>query len=289
MLTNLIENGKKKCEKYWPEVAQSLRWGEKGDQDGVLTVFVEEEKTFANYVERKIILDKKSSFLSDDYVDGAGATGWSGGGSGSGGDSGDSGPSKLEIKQFHFNVWPDKGVPTSRVAMASFLTTVRDAVGDAKLLIHCSAGVGRTGTFIALNELVEKAKADGIEAINVFEEVKLLRKDRMKMVQAEEQLGYIYDVLEYSCSKALDPETVDEALERMRNDRLGRKSRRERIVEFLDSKEKEDRKKKGKEGEKKEELRRKEEKGKKGENRQKGRTNSVFYDSQSDSTEFGKG
>ena len=75
---------------------------------------------------------------------------------------------RREIEQFHFTVWPDKGVPESNVVMASFLTLIRKGVAgiEAKqpkspLLVHCSAGVGRTGTFIALNELVDEAKAKG--------------------------------------------------------------------------------------------------------------------------------
>ena len=75
-------------------------------------------------------------------------------------------------------------------------------------LVHCSAGVGRSGTFIALNELVDAAMADGAAisggAVDVVGVVQRLRQDRMKMVQTEEQLSFIYRVLPLVCSRNLD-------------------------------------------------------------------------------------
>lgn len=56
-----------------------------------------------------------------------------------------------EIIQFHYTTWPDFGIPSSPVAFLQFLKQVRDSgalepnVGPA--IVHCSAGIGRSGTF----------------------------------------------------------------------------------------------------------------------------------------------
>lgn len=52
-----------------------------------------------------------------------------------------------EILQFHYTAWPDHGVPDSPHSLMSMLAMIRDAqpTNDVPLVIHCSAGVGRTG------------------------------------------------------------------------------------------------------------------------------------------------
>ena len=93
--------------------------------------------------------------------------------------------------------------------MAAFLDAVRRAIESsvsqtsAPILVHCSAGVGRTGTFISLFNLVDEAKAEGV--FDILQTVQRLRQQRVKMVQTKEQLGYIHDVVEICCSKAMDP------------------------------------------------------------------------------------
>ena len=75
---------------------------------------------------------------------------------------------RREIKQYHMTVWPDKSIPASAVVMASFLRMIREMVAEremlhpmAPLLVHCGAGVGRTGTFIAINELLDQIIVKG--------------------------------------------------------------------------------------------------------------------------------
>ena len=66
-------------------------------------------------------------------------------------------------------VWPDKSTPASAVVMASFLRMIRQTVAEQEmnhpkspLLVHCGAGVGRTGTFIAINELLDQIIHKGL-------------------------------------------------------------------------------------------------------------------------------
>lgn len=91
----------------------------------------------------------------------------------------------MHVKHYHYISWPDHGVPKiafSLVYLIQHIQKNRKFVSGNPMVIHCSAGVGRTGTFIALSILLEKIKTES--AINVFERVNQLRKKRLFMVQA---------------------------------------------------------------------------------------------------------
>jgi netrin-G3 ligand len=82
--------------------------------------------------------------------------------------------------------WPDHGVPDNAISMVNFIKRVRKTHPYSKqdlLLVHCSAGVGRTGTFITLDSMLERIKAKA--GINIFEFVSNLRKQRVLMVQTQ--------------------------------------------------------------------------------------------------------
>ena len=87
---------------------------------------------------------------------------------------------------FHYKAWPDHGVPTNAISMVNFIKRVRKAHPYDRqdlLLVHCSAGVGRTGTFITLDSMLERIKAEN--SINIYEFVSDLRKQRVLMVQTQ--------------------------------------------------------------------------------------------------------
>ena len=90
----------------------------------------------------------------------------------------------LEVTQYHYLAWPDHGVPANAISMVNFIKRVRKThpyYRQDLLLVHCSAGVGRTGTFITLDYMLEKIKAE--KTINIYEYVSELRKQRVLMVQ----------------------------------------------------------------------------------------------------------
>lgn len=68
------------------------------------------------------------------------------------------GESSRIIRHFHFNTWPDFGVPDPPTTLIRFVRSFRDRVStDHKpIVVHCSAGVGRSGTFIALDRLIQQ-------------------------------------------------------------------------------------------------------------------------------------
>ena len=90
----------------------------------------------------------------------------------------------LELTQFQYTSWPDHGVPADCIAMTKFIKHVRKLLpysDPCPLLVHCSAGVGRTGTFIVLDSMLERMKTEDTLDIYVF--VKQLRNQRVLMVQ----------------------------------------------------------------------------------------------------------
>ena len=94
----------------------------------------------------------------------------------------DEGP--LAVTQYHFTSWPDHGVPQFTASLVSFVRRVQKAHnkdGGVPLLVHCSAGVGQTGTFILLDSMLEKMGEE--KSLNVYEFLVNLRKRRVLMVQ----------------------------------------------------------------------------------------------------------
>lgn len=86
--------------------------------------------------------------------------------------------------QFHFTSWPDFGVPEEASSMLKFVRHVRDHVTPTQgpMVVHCSAGVGRTGTFIAIDILLQRMQEVG-GMVNVQEVVCRMRAQRGNMVQ----------------------------------------------------------------------------------------------------------
>ena len=168
---------KKKCEQYWPdEVDGTVKPG--CNLSVTMTSFL----PFAEYVIRKLLVKDVSGagqeqlwcciriiFLNCSLLQ-------------------ISNPSEnsLEVTQFHYQTWPDHGVPTNAMSLVNFIKQVNKVHPPSHkypLLVHCSAGVGRTGTFIVLDSMMQRIKTE--ENVNIFEFVMNLRTKRMRMVQHE--------------------------------------------------------------------------------------------------------
>ncbi|XP_061180609.1 receptor-type tyrosine-protein phosphatase epsilon-like [Saccostrea echinata] len=156
MLANIIENGKNKCTQYWPEKDKAM-------QIGPCNISLIEETIYAFQTLRKFSLERAHP------------------------------PSKRFITQFHYTAWPDHGTP-EEVGLVQFHRFVSKRIHtNVPLLVHCSAGVGRTGTFIGLDSLLKQGRDTG--RINVFEFVKQMRESRMTMVQTPEQYVFLHEAL----------------------------------------------------------------------------------------------
>ncbi|XP_046544894.1 uncharacterized protein LOC124255095 isoform X10 [Haliotis rubra] len=107
-----------------------------------------------------------------------------------------------QVKHIHFTVWPDKGVPKYPMSLVTLRTIAREFCDFDKgpMVVHCSAGVGRTGTLIALDYLQQEAETQG--SVDVYACVWKLRTQRLKMVQTKDQYVFLHDcvleALEYT-------------------------------------------------------------------------------------------
>jgi protein tyrosine phosphatase len=162
MLCSETENGQPKCDRYWPaRVGASERHGD------FKIVCVAEDKPGA-YVLRTFDV---SNALNGEV---------------------------RRVYQYHYLDWPDFGVPADGLSMIDMLRAVdkvnaRFPEDDGRfppVVIHCSAGIGRTGTLIAVHTVLERFEAG--EDTNVFEVVKQLKEERTGMVQRKEQYVFIY-------------------------------------------------------------------------------------------------
>ncbi|WAQ98545.1 PTPRT-like protein, partial [Mya arenaria] len=90
-----------------------------------------------------------------------------------------------QIRQFHFKTWPDKDVPDSAWCLVDFWKAVDtdSSENGSPIIVHCSAGVGRTGTFIALDNLIHQAKEE--KCVRPLQMVQTLRRQRVNMVQTK--------------------------------------------------------------------------------------------------------
>uniref|UniRef100_A0A8C5CN73 protein-tyrosine-phosphatase n=1 Tax=Gadus morhua TaxID=8049 RepID=A0A8C5CN73_GADMO len=101
------------------------------------------------------------------------------------------------IRHFHFHGWPEIGIPADGKGMIDIIAAVQrqqQQSGNNPIVVHCSAGAGRTGTFIALSNILERVKAEGL--LDVFQTVKSLRMQRPHMVQTVEQYDFCYRVVQ---------------------------------------------------------------------------------------------
>ncbi|XP_038216097.1 tyrosine-protein phosphatase non-receptor type 61F-like isoform X1 [Zerene cesonia] len=104
-----------------------------------------------------------------------------------------------EVLQFHYTTWPDFGVPTSPNAFLAFLKKVRNSgaleadVGPA--IVHCSAGIGRSGTFCLVDSCLVIIEKEGLDSVNIQHILLEMRKDRMGLIQTPDQLRFSYQAI----------------------------------------------------------------------------------------------
>ncbi|XP_052778200.1 receptor-type tyrosine-protein phosphatase S-like isoform X1 [Mya arenaria] len=155
MLTNPTETGKKKCESYWPN----------DDTENYHDITVEHMSTYhlPDFTTRTFKLTKEKEVRL--------------------------------VKQFHYTAWPDHGVPAFSNSLLLLRQKIRshDNLEAGPQVIHCSAGVGRTGSYIAIDVELERAKTEG--KVDVHNFVQLMRTQRINMVQTLDQYIFVYDCL----------------------------------------------------------------------------------------------
>ncbi|XP_063720114.1 receptor-type tyrosine-protein phosphatase eta-like [Symsagittifera roscoffensis] len=176
MLTQCIENDVLKCNQYWPE--DNMQW-----DYGDLTVEGFNETKSVNFTRREFRLYRAHTNLNRDV-------------SKINSKSPVKDQPKRIVEQFQYTAWPDFGCPENPEQMLKFLAKIRSyypyaTKPESPIIVHCSAGCGRTGSFIALdqiNENIEKSSVVDIRGI-----VASLRSARPQMVQTQEQYEFIHE------------------------------------------------------------------------------------------------
>ncbi|KAM7354359.1 tyrosine-protein phosphatase Lar isoform 3-T7 [Cochliomyia hominivorax] len=102
---------------------------------------------------------------------------------------------RREIKQLQFTAWPDHGVPDHPAPFLQFLRRCRALTPpeSGPVVVHCSAGVGRTGCYIVIDSMLERMKHEKI--VDIYGHVTCLRAQRNYMVQTEDQYIFIHDAI----------------------------------------------------------------------------------------------
>jgi len=164
MTTKETERDRPKCVKYWPGVDETETFGP-------FVIKSIREVSSHGYVLREFLVSK--------------------------------GPQERKIYHFHFQAWPDHGVPSDPGCVLNFLEDVNSKQQELEptpgaIVVHCSAGIGRTGTFIVIDMIIDQIKRHGLDCeIDIQRTIQMVRSQRSGMVQTEAQYKFVYMAVQH--------------------------------------------------------------------------------------------
>ncbi|KFO24404.1 Receptor-type tyrosine-protein phosphatase V [Fukomys damarensis] len=160
MLTVGMENGRVLCEPYWPACTTPVTLGR-------ITIHLLAEEPGEEWTEKEFRLQHDAQHK------------------------------QRRVRQLQFTTWPDHSVPEGPGSLLTFVELVREQVratqGTGPILVHCRAGVGRTGTFVALLRLLQQLEEE--QVVDVFNAAYALRLHRPFMIQIPSQYIFLHSCI----------------------------------------------------------------------------------------------
>uniref|UniRef100_A0A674CK23 Protein tyrosine phosphatase receptor type Q n=1 Tax=Salmo trutta TaxID=8032 RepID=A0A674CK23_SALTR len=153
MLTQCYEKGRIRCHQYWPEDNKPVTvFG-----DIIITKLTED--VYPDWTVRALKVERHGDYMV--------------------------------VHHFNYTSWPEHGVPDSSTTLIQFVRAIRaNRHENTTIVVHCSAGVGRTGVFITLDHLIQHVSDH--DFVDIYGLVAELRSERMCMVQNLAQYMFLH-------------------------------------------------------------------------------------------------
>lgn len=164
MVTKEVERDKNKCYRYWPNHEQQVF------HCGPIDVRLLSDNSNGNIVDYSYREFELTCFSGDICT-----------------------PKARKVVQYQYHAWPDQNIPSNPTSVLKFLHDVNESPPKGPLIVHCSAGIGRSGTLIVIDMIIDQLKYNGLTyEIDIQRIVKIARAQRSGLVQTEAQYKFIY-------------------------------------------------------------------------------------------------
>ncbi|XP_056146193.1 tyrosine-protein phosphatase non-receptor type 13 isoform X1 [Lampris incognitus] len=160
MMTQEVEGGKVKCQRYWPDTPRAAEM-----VDDRLQITLVKDQLLDNFVIRLIeVKDVQTNEIQ-------------------------------RVTHLNYTGWPDHGTPSQPEQLLTFISYMRHIHQSGPIITHCSAGIGRSGTLICIDVVLGLISKD--TDFDISDVVRNMRLQRQGMVQTEEQYIFCYQVILY--------------------------------------------------------------------------------------------
>ncbi|XP_031716160.1 tyrosine-protein phosphatase non-receptor type 13 isoform X2 [Anarrhichthys ocellatus] len=160
MMTQEVEGGKVKCQRYWPDTPRTAEM-----VDERLQITLLKDQFLDNFVIRLIeVKDVQTNEIQ-------------------------------RVTHLNYTGWPDHGTPSQPEQLLTFISYMRHVHRSGPIVSHCSAGIGRSGTLICIDVVLGLISKDA--DFDLSDVVRNMRLQRQGMIQTEEQYVFCYQVILY--------------------------------------------------------------------------------------------